>query len=169
MLDPIQIRAALVEAGHRKVELNNEQPHLPSITFPDTLEAEAAQVISNYIKREQDLLEANNRYLDRARHAENLAGITAEPDGYLNGNVTFIAAESPLAIACEKTKPLYFRPQPNMAVLIERERCAHRAYEAALYSGVSIEAIAQEIADAVRMAAPPTSVSGQGGDDDLPL
>lgn len=59
------------------------------------------------------------------------------------------------------------------AILTERERCAEVAKEAALYSGCPIEAIADEIADAVRgVVREDYDVPGNDGnssDDDLPF
>ncbi len=70
MLTSYEAIEQLVAAGVHKVDLNNDQPHCPKISLADTLEARAAELISHYQRRTQELLEANDRYLERARRAE---------------------------------------------------------------------------------------------------
>lgn len=70
MLTPSEAIELLVGAARARVDLNNEQPFLPNLSLDATIEVRAAELIEHYREREQDLLEANNRYLERARKAE---------------------------------------------------------------------------------------------------
>ena len=60
----------LVAVGVDRVSLNNEQPFKTKISFAETIEGRAAELISHQMRRIQELLEANNAYLERARAAE---------------------------------------------------------------------------------------------------
>lgn len=67
-----------------RIPITNEQPHLPNIILADTLEAQAAELISHYARREQELLEANNRYLEQARAAEYLLGLARDRENVMS-------------------------------------------------------------------------------------
>ncbi len=70
MLTPSEAIELLTGAAKARVDLNNEQPFLPPLSLETTIEVRAAELIAHYQRREQDLLDANNRYLERARRAE---------------------------------------------------------------------------------------------------
>ena len=70
MLTPSEAIELLTSAARARVDLNNEHPFLPKLTLDSTIEVRAAELIAHYQRREQDLLDANNRYLERARAAE---------------------------------------------------------------------------------------------------
>lgn len=70
MLAPSKAIELLIAAGVARVDLNNEQPHRPRINLAMTIEAQAAELISHLERRERDLVDAANRYIERARHAE---------------------------------------------------------------------------------------------------
>ena len=70
MLTPSEAIELLTAAAKARVDLNNDQPFLPDLALDATIEVRAVELIRHYVQREQDLLEANNRYLDRARRAE---------------------------------------------------------------------------------------------------
>ena len=91
MLNPFEAIDLLMEAGCRKVELNNDQPHKTPITLADTLEARAAELISHYQRREKDLIEANDRYLARARKAEGAIQLVIALRGYTGCNMGRVA------------------------------------------------------------------------------
>lgn len=91
MMNPFDAMEQLMAAGARAVEMNNEQPHRDPIALADTLEAKAAELISHYQRRVQDLLEANDRYLARARKAEGAIGLVIALRGYTGGNMGRVA------------------------------------------------------------------------------
>lgn len=105
MLDPSEAIERLTEAGVHRVEMRNAQPFTTDIVLADTDEAKAAELISHYQRRVQDLLETNNRYLERARAAEailmGLASGMAQPPECesKNGDGEFLTPPSnPFAI-----------------------------------------------------------------------
>lgn len=67
--------AELMDLARRRVEINNLQPFRADIAVAETTEARAAELLSHYMVRVIDLLQANNRLLERARTAE--AGVAA--------------------------------------------------------------------------------------------
>jgi hypothetical protein len=70
MLTPSEAIELLTAAARARVDINNEQPFLPKLSLEATIEVRAAEVISHYQRRERDLLDAADRYLDRARQIE---------------------------------------------------------------------------------------------------
>lgn len=84
MLNPLDAIERLVAAGVARVDITNEQPHLPNIVLAETLEAQAAELISHYARREQDLLEANSRYLEQARAAEYLLDLALDRENVMS-------------------------------------------------------------------------------------
>jgi len=70
MLKPSEAIELLLGAAHARVDMNNEQPFLPKLSVDATIEARAAALVQHMVQREADLLDAANRYLERARQIE---------------------------------------------------------------------------------------------------
>lgn len=101
MLNPFEAIALLIEAGCRRVELHNEQPHRHrDMALSETVEAQAAELISHYQRRVQELLEANGRYLERARSLQaRLVGMqvfTQPSSQHPSAIAEAVGAEGPL-------------------------------------------------------------------------
>lgn len=80
MITPSVAIEHLIAAGVARVDLHNAQPFRTSkMTLADTVEARSAELISHFMRREQELLAANSAYLERARVAEPGLAMLSNP------------------------------------------------------------------------------------------